>query len=271
LISLQSFVLHSQQQFNSIFLIGICIVVFILLIIISFSAYFFKKKQEIEKKVILNQNEQYMQLLRLSIEQEETERHRIAKDLHDDIGSLLFSAGMKLNFISKKIDDPEHSKKIDDVNTMIDESVAKIRNLSKSIAPPLLNEFGLVRACEGLSQMLFKNSSLKMNVIGSQTRIHYVREILLFRIIQEFINNSIKHGNPNFIEVEFGEKDKFLFIKITENGIPFNLKNAISKDETSSIGNGLRNIKTRLENCKAELEYSFIDGKNHNTIYYKLD
>jgi two-component system, NarL family, sensor kinase len=222
--------LHTQQEFNSIFLIGIGIVLFILLIIISFSVYFFRKKQVVEKKIIVSQNEQYMHLLNLSIEQEETERHRIAKDLHDDIGSLLFSAGMKLNFIAKNLTDAEKSKEIDEVNLMLDESIAKIRNLSKSIAPPLLNEFGLVRACEGLSKMLLKNVSLKLTINGTQSRVHYVREILLFRIIQEFVNNSLKHGNPNMIEIEFGEKDNFLFIKITDNGLPFHFKNAIFND-----------------------------------------
>lgn len=256
----------NSKQYLILLLIGAVSMVVILLIIVSFSWYFFRKKSFFEQQELEERNRDHELRLKRTIEQEEEERIRIARDLHDDIGGLLSSARMNLNFFSINVDETQ-KKELNQITNLLDEGINKLRNLSKQVSPPLLSEFGLVKAVEFYISLIEDGSSTQFSVLGSMDRFDSIKELMIFRVIQEMLTNSLKHGKPNKIQIEFIDSDAFATIQLKDNGNPFNLHE--QDFEGTQLGNGLRNISNRLENCQAKVAYLFDSGYNVNRIFIK--
>lgn len=257
---------NDSKQYLILLLVGAIAMVVILLVIVSFSWYFFQKKTFFEQQQLVEKNAEHELLLKNTIEQEEKERLRISRDLHDDIGGVLSAARMNLNYILSSINNPQ-KKELMHISDMLDQGIQKLRNISKQVSPPLLNEFGLAKAVFFYVSLIAENSAIEFKTNGSLKRFETMKELLLFRVIQEMLTNSMKYGAPNFIELKFMDNENFKEIEIIDNGTPFDLVN-FNMDSTYS-GNGIRNILNRLENCNASIHYSFLSGKNINRILIK--
>jgi signal transduction histidine kinase len=252
-----------SKQYLILLLVGAVAMVLILLIIVSFSWYFFQKKAFFEQNVLEERNKEHELRLKQTIEQEETERLRIARDLHDDIGGLLSTTRMHVNFISASCSEPTKNE-LAQVLFLLDEGISKLRNLSKQVAPPLLHEFGLVKAVDFYISLIKEHSSIEFCLSGNIERFDSIKELLLFRVIQEMLTNAIKHGRPNKVIIDFQDSMQFTSIEFKDNGVPFNYQEFDFHSEVS--GSGLRNIANRLENCQAKVVYLFDEGYNVNRI-----
>lgn len=187
-------------------------------------------------------------LKKQQIEAEEKERNRIAKDLHDSLGQQLLAVKLYLNTldsVSKGEKDSTYKKLISKSTTALDECIADLSNICFNLMPVTLKAFGLIHAIEDLIHKikLSKKVNIELSVKGNIPALDATLETNIFRIIQEFVNNSIKHGNATRITInlEFRNKHKEVKMLLKDNGKGFDTK------KIKKSGMGLKNVRSRVD------------------------
>jgi len=197
-------------------------------------------------------------VLRKIIETQEQERERIARDLHDGIGQNL--AGIKMHLASLQ-SNYENKKDIADefnkIPEMLQDAINDLRRICFNTLPIVLQEHGLIKAIEALqSNMSNLDVTVKFNYGKNFPMITKPLEISIFRITQEFINNSIKHSSATTIDIDIDKKEGDIIINLKDNGIGFNIN-----DIEIFKGYGLRNIKNRIASFKGDLIINSVINK----------
>src|SRR5215211_5838974 len=147
--------------------------------------------------------EQQKMMLTASIKLQEEERQRLAADLHDDAGPLLATARLYLNENLVNQDKATQLQSIFQARQIIDETIQLVRNISHSLMPPTLKNFGLESAVNDFFQKINGSGTLNANsrFHDYKIRLKPEKELLVFRVIQELINNVLKHSNASFIHL----------------------------------------------------------------------
>lgn len=199
-------------------------------------------------------NEQQQKLIRAELETLESERGRIAKDLHDSIGTNLAAIKLFLNSFFKKSNEPNASI----IEETLQETIQGTKDIIANLAPADLERFGLVEAIKIYAQRIkdqfdidIEISSLGIEVNQPEISIH------LFRIIQELITNSLKYANAKKITVTISFTSGSLKIHYKDDGVGFNI-NSIAK------GNGLLNIQSRIQILEGTIKF---ESNNHGVSY----
>jgi len=190
----------------------------------------------------------------------ENERARIAADLHDDLGSLISAIKLNLECVNT-INHPENDIILEKTALYIDSTMQKIRDISNDLMPKMLEQNGLIPAVTDFMNMLDATSKAKIkliNEISDENSISKEVKTHIFRIIQELLNNAVKHANASEINLLISLKNKTIKIKVNDNGVGFNEHSDISKMKS----NGLRNIlrRTQLMDGKLFLDTSINEG-----------
>ena len=169
-----------------------------------------KEMEEEQQKILLN----------ASIRWQEEERQRIAADLHDDAGPLLATARLYLNENLVKQDISTQLQAIYNAKQIIDDTIQLIRNISHSLMPPTLKNFGLESAVNDLFQKISGSGSMNASsrFHDYRQRLRPEQELLVFRVIQELVNNILKHSNASFIHVTQNYNEYKLFIRVDHDG-----------------------------------------------------
>lgn len=211
--------------------------------------------------------EQQKMLLNASIKFQEEERQRIAADLHDDAGPLLATARLYLNENLVNLDKSAQLQSIFNAKQIIDDTIQLIRNISHSLMPPTLKNFGLESAVNDLFQKI--NGSGSMNAScrfhDYRERLESDRELIVFRIIQELINNILKHSKSSFIHLTQNLSDSHLYIRLHHDGKGMTQKE-FEKLSQASTGLGLKNIQSRLKLLHGRIIFE----KDQSQTYYKV-
>ncbi len=192
------------------------------------------------------------------IEAEERERKRIAGDLHDGIGQLFSAVRMNLSSLSENLVFTKDDKKIlfDKTIDMVDESCKEVRAISHNMMPNVLLKSGLASAVRDFIGKI-DDTLLKVNLVtyGLNERLDANTETVLYRVIQESVNNVIKHSQANQLDIQISIEDKEITVTIEDNGKGFDVSN---KDNFDGIG--LKNIITRIEFLKGTVEWDSSPG-----------
>jgi two-component system NarL family sensor kinase len=175
---------------------------------------------------------------RLLVTNLENERRRLARDLHDGVGPLLTT--IKL-YIQNKIDSGEHKESLKE---MIDTTINEIRQMTNVLMPTSLDKFGIGATLHSYIENIQKSieASIRFEDLTKEEEslISKEQEINIFRIVQELINNSIKHSKATKIRISLTEFDNFLSLYYFDNGTGFDLNKV-------NLGSGIKNIKERVE------------------------
>ena len=149
------------------------------------------------------EHEQQKMLLNASIRFQEEERQRLAADLHDDAGPLLATARFYLNENLVNHDKTTQLQSIYQPKQIIDDTIQLIRNISHGLMPPTLKNFGLESAVNDLFQKISGSGSMNASCRfhDYRERLKAEKELIIFRVIQELINNILKHSNSSFIHL----------------------------------------------------------------------
>jgi two-component system NarL family sensor kinase len=227
----------------------IVIVVFLLFISAIIFFYYFVQNLRLKEKNKLNDLQSKIQenIINASIDGQELERKKIASFLHDNISSLLSSAGIHLNvFSSTSILQPEEIIK---TKTILEEAHNQIRNLSHELMPSLLVRFGLLYGLEDLCEKN-SNSNIKIeynSLVPIKKRYNEEFEMKLYFIVTELLNNIIKHSQAQKAKVIVEEVDDKLLIIVADNGNGF-----VNNEFELKEGFGINQIRARMNNMKGE-------------------
>ncbi len=206
----------------------------------------FKVEQKFNEEVIIN-----------NIKTLEEERKRFAQDLHDEIGASLSAIRLYTNDLITKIEEPTLKDKATTVRDTIDESMASARRIAHNLIPPGLELMGLQIITEELATKISANSTLKIKVAFSDTtRLPFNSELMLYRVIHELLNNTIKYANASLVEIEFSYIENTYSITYTDNGVGFELS-----DENIKKGIGLQNIRSRVKIAGGDAQFISEPGK----------
>jgi len=185
-------------------------------------------------------------ILRAVISAEERERGRIATEIHDDLGPLMSTIKLYVNELES--DDLEQNERVEflsKTNEILDEAISSTRAIANNLTPRVIIDFGLVRAVESFCKKI--NLSQKVSIVYEASvneRFDQTIELVLYRVVTELLNNSIKHASASKIEVYLEKYDNILQLTYMDDGVGFDLDKVLN-DETS--GMGLRNIISRLQ------------------------
>ncbi|HET9056217.1 MAG TPA: ATP-binding protein [Chitinophagaceae bacterium] len=213
------------------------------------------------------EEEQQKILLEASIRLQEEERQRIAADLHDDAGPLLATVRLYLNENIVTLDQPSLLQAIYNAKQIIDDTIQLIRNISHSLMPPTLKNFGLESAVTDVFQKINGSGSLNASCRfhDYRRRLKNDEELSVYRIIQEIVNNILKHSNASFIHLTQNKTDESFFIRIHHDGYGLT-QTEFEKLKNKPQGLGLKNIQSRVSLLKGQLFFE----KDPSQTYYKV-
>lgn len=218
-------------------------------------------RSEVEKAIRINdrmrdakqKSEQVLQV-------QESERQRIARELHDGIGQMLMGINMKLESVTakKNIDMGD----LDGVKENIANIGLELNNIINDLHPEELSRYGLTRSlkslCKDVENLL--NIKIVFNYYDVPDNLNEKIQLTVYRIIQEALRNVQKHSKADLVSIDLLFRNKFLIITIEDNGIGFNVNQALSK------GRGTKNLVSRVDflNGICEIESSASQGTKLN-------
>ncbi|HEY1193798.1 sensor histidine kinase [Flavobacterium sp.] len=222
----------------------------LLTIIIFFLFYFLYQNNKLKQKIKRKDTKQKILLgiINSGIDSQEIERKKIASFLHDNINSLLSSAGLHLNTFTAQHD--IKSDEIQKAKNILSEAHELLRDMSHDLVPSLLLRFGLLYALEDLCEK-HSNSAIHFEFsssVATSTRYTEKFEMKIYFIVSELFNNIIKHSKAQKAKIHLIEKNNELLLTIHDDGIGFKTKKL--KD---AEGFGLNRIRARIKKYKGKL------------------
>ncbi len=209
-----------------------------------------RQKEELHH-ITLEKQRQHSKISNLTamLEGQEQERGRLARDLHDGLGGLLSGTKINLSQVVGRIHSPERVH-VEQSLAQLDSAVNELRRVAHNLMPDLLKKYGLE---ESLSDYATRMSNPELEI--STQFLHYTgrlneeQQLIIYRVIQELVNNSVKHAKANQILIQVVEEDHKLAVTVEDNGRGFDVQSAQAK--TSA---GLLNIQSRISFLKGNLD-----------------
>ncbi|TAH03228.1 MAG: hypothetical protein EAZ15_03680 [Sphingobacteriales bacterium] len=221
----------------------------ILLGFLFYNRYKLKQEFRLQTEIIKQQD----LATKAVLEAEEKERKRIAGDLHDGVGQLFSVVKMNLSGLLDRLKPTHTDDKLlaEKTLALVDESCKEVRNISHQMMPNLLLKSGLASAIKDFIDKIDKES-LKVNLqtVGLNQRLATNIELVLYRVLQETVNNVIKHAEASQLDIQLVKDTQSITATIEDNGKGFD-KNLMEKFE----GIGLKNIRTRVEYLKGSVDF----------------
>ncbi|MBD0366216.1 MAG: two-component sensor histidine kinase [Flavisolibacter sp.] len=246
---------------------GTLAMVVLVISIILFIIFHQKKVHRFQMQMQWMEQQHQKVLLDASIRFQEEERQRLAADLHDDAGPLLATARLYLNENLVNMDKATQLQSIFQARQILDDTIQLIRNISHSLMPPTLKNFGLESAVNDLFQKISGSGSMNASsrFHDYKERIKPEKELIVFRIVQELVNNILKHSKSSFIHVTQNmNNDKFI-LRMHHDGKGLT-QTDFEKLSKSPAGLGLKNIASRLRVAHGKIFFE----KDPSQTYYKI-
>jgi signal transduction histidine kinase len=187
------------------------------------------------------------------IQTEEKERKRFAKDLHDGLGPLLSSVKMSVSSLAQMKQDEASREIIENTELVINEAIKSIKEISDNLSPHVLSNFGLVRALSNFINKINIAKTLRINLITNlkDERFDANVEVVLYRVICELINNTIKHAQAKKINISLSQEGEYIQILYKDDGKGFDVSKIV--EHQGSSGMGFSNIYSRINSLKGEI------------------
>ena len=219
----------------------------------------------LKKQLELNETRarQQQEIIANTITAQENERKRIARDLHDEVGAMLSVVKLNVNRIEKKSGEPAAKELATETKQYLDDVILQVRRISRALLPPSLEKLGLWSAIEELATWINKSEQIKIECrkSGEPFRFESSKELAFFRIVQELLNNAMKHSSATIVEVNFRFQNNSLAFTVADNGRGFN-------PEEKAAGLGLKNLESRSALAGAGFKLKSWPGKGTRAVLY---
>ncbi|NJM25345.1 MAG: sensor histidine kinase [Bacteroidia bacterium] len=210
--------------------------------IITFVVFYQKRMMREQVKRQALEAEYQRKMMEAALDSQEEERRRVAGDLHDSVGAMLSAVRMGLITLSRK--DPSLAERMQQSKEMLDDTIESVRRISRDLMPSTLEKFGLLQAVHELCNRFEETAHIPIEYHeqADQLRLSKKQEMFAFRIVQEVLNNILKHARATQIVVHVSG-DSELCIEMADNGIGFDAEAV--KADPSGRGLGLFNMENR--------------------------
>lgn len=228
--------------------------------------YLYKRKQNIQKSI--HQRELLIQQKNATIDiinTEEKERKRIAIDLHDGVGQMMSAAYMNLQAIKDQLKSfsPDDADLFNKSLSLVKESCDEVRQVSHNMMPNALLVKGLAKAVqEFIGQINQRNLKINLSTEGIFQSLPSHVEGVLYRVIQESVNNVIKHAKATHLDISINQSEDGIDVMIEDNGKGF------EKEQIHKEGIGLSNIKSRIHYLGGTVEWNTSPGNGTLVAIY---
>jgi len=213
-------------------------------------------KRELEQRTLEGKHQN--ELLKASLEAHEEERNRIARDMHDELGAVLSIARMQVIQIERQTNDPNLKTNLKEIKETAESALSSMRRLTHQLMPPLLDEFGMIKALESVVEKINCSCELSIDLIVSEDfpRTSRVTELAIYRVAMELINNTLKHAKAKRTQIIFSVADSHIQLFYKDDGI------GLPKEFAPGLG--LRNIEARINSVNGKIH---IDGEQGKGFY----
>ncbi len=210
-----------------------------------------QRKKRVQQKLIAMEQKQAMKISTALMEGQEHERARVARELHDGLGGKL--TGIKLNIEnSARTNSDERLQK---AAQQLTEAVADIRDLSHNLMPPSIRQYGLEEAIKDFIQNVeVPATKIEYYASNMAALTHVNKQLSVFRIVQELVNNAVKHAKASRILLQTTIEDNLLLVDIEDDGVGFD-------PLTVKRNMGLNNIETRVQYLNGTMRIDSEPGK----------
>lgn len=192
---------------------------------------------------------------------QEEEKRKISRELHDNFGQILTAIKMNIETVFEK--HKEHIVEVEfaDINNQLNKARKEIRELSYRLRPRVLDDFGLVPALRFLCEDVSQRSGIRgfFQAHNVKERLSSEMETNIYRIVQEALNNAVKHSRASELHVQIMKNDEMLTVSVEDNGIGFNSSAGDHSEEMR--GMGLVNMSERALSVNGKLYLSSVPGK----------
>ena len=238
----------------SLYSIGSAMVALMLALLVFFH---FRSKRKLDQKQLQTmKQEKEIHLLQALMQGEEKERSRIAKDLHDGVAGMLAAVKMHFNSIAFQDGSVLHSEGFRQGISLLDEASREVRKTSHNLMPEVLLRYGLDEALRRYCINISNDRVLKVQYDswGEMLRFDSSFELSVYRIVQELLNNIMKHSKANSAIVQMSLQNHILSLTIEDNGIGFH-------DELQKDGMGLQSLQSRVKAMNGRVEVESGSGE----------
>lgn len=251
--------MESSNELIILIIIGIGLMLFLAMAFVLFFSFSQNKLRKEQFKAQEAKLEYQEKLLHSTILTQEKERERIAKDLHDEIGSKLNVVHLYLHQLTRKKNDTGVSESIGEMVEVINDTIHTTRSISHDLLPPTLDKFGLQTAIDELCDRIRQadQQTIYLETEGERpSNMDKLVELNVFRILHELLNNTLKYAQADQIQVKLWQSVEKLVLSYEDNGIGFD---ADSKENKKGLG--MKNIESRLQMIKGSYELKTAPGE----------
>ena len=225
-------------------------------IFLFFTTY---QKRLLKKELEINRikSRQQEELIENTVLSQEKERKRIAQDLHDEVGAMLSVVKLNISRFERKSESQVSKELATETRSYLDEVILQVRRISRALLPPSLERLGLVAAVNELVNWVNKSDQIEVVVWvgGEPSRFDSKKEMAVFRVVQELLNNAIKHAQASQILIKIRFSQKGLGVSVSDNGVGFDMNNE------KKAGLGLKNLESRTQILHAGIRMRSQPGK----------
>ncbi len=238
---------------------------FLFLILGLFAYVYFKNKRKlaIEREINLQQKlkqkeqEEELKLTQAVLDGEESERQRIAKDLHDGLGGMLTGVKLKLSSWSLQNLNDRQSESFNPIIEQLNNTTTELRRVSRNLMPESLLRNGLEMALGDLCEFYSNEKTVISYVpLNLKDTLPLNQQINIYRIIQELLSNVVKHAEASVVLVQCTQNDNQFLITVEDNGKGMDINNALKEKSL-----GLKSMRNRVEFLKGQLEITSAPGE----------
>ncbi|WP_448701863.1 sensor histidine kinase [Mucilaginibacter sp. AW1-3] len=251
-----------NQQVVATIVTAIILLLAIAVIMLLLAVYYTNTKKRLirEKEILKATYEQT--ILKTQLEIQEQTFHNVSQEIHDNIGQVL--SFVKLNLgTAAGLTESEKDEKITESKDLVAQAIGDLRDLSKSLSFDHISANGFIHTIKTEVQRINKSKlvGISFKLEGEYYSLGEQRELVLFRIMQESVNNALKHSGAKHLTVSLQYTADLFTLTVLDDGSGFDHKEAMSKN-----GSGLKNIKNRAGLIGAEYKINSAVGRGSEII-----
>lgn len=221
-----------------------------------------RQNEEINKQKITElENNMKIESMHAMIEGQEAERERVAKDLHDSLGGLLSTVKLQFDSLENKLDGVSKFKNYQNANRLLDTACQEVRDIARNMQPSSLLNLGLVAAVRDLINRIDDpdQRTIDFQHYGLDNKLENTVALTVYRLVQELLNNSIKHSKAKEILIQLTREENEFIIMVEDDGVGFDV-------EGVKKGMGTENILSRVNYLKGDLSVHSEKEKGTTTL-----